>query len=135
MATSVLSARVLEGTWEELQQHAAEFSGHRLQVKILEDMAPVGKYTHEFWAEKLAAFDARSRDAKPMTDEEWTELRSQARRRPMAVEEQTNAQLEDLIVEALDSPVHVVTDQDWARMRQDLHDRIAQKRRTDEHAA
>jgi hypothetical protein len=29
--------KILEGTWEEIASHAAEFNGHRLRVTILPD--------------------------------------------------------------------------------------------------
>ena len=32
-----MATTVLEGTWEEIQQHADKFNGHRLRVTILED--------------------------------------------------------------------------------------------------
>ncbi len=34
--------QILEGTWEEITQHAAELSGHRVRVTVLDDKG-VGK--------------------------------------------------------------------------------------------
>ena len=74
MATALADAQILEGTWEEIQAYAADLSGHRLQIRILDDLAPSSKHTPEFWAEKMSAFDTRVKNAKPMTDAEWAEI-------------------------------------------------------------
>ena len=51
-----MTTTVLEGTWEEIQQHADKFNGHRLRVTILtqEDSKPEPNWKMKEAMERVA---------------------------------------------------------------------------------
>lgn len=63
-----MALQVLEGTWEEVQRHAAELSGRRVRVEVLNG-ATTSKEgrTYSTPEERLAAFQAWTASHKDIT--------------------------------------------------------------------
>ena len=64
-----MAPQILEGTWEEITQHAPEFLGRRIRVTILPDEP---RQPNQAMLEAMQKIAARNKD-KPLTSGEDTQ--------------------------------------------------------------
>jgi hypothetical protein len=63
--TTVMAQQVLEGTWEEIQNHAADLTGRRVRVEVLNgDAEPVSpaRSTTDEWLDAFRSWVASHSD-------------------------------------------------------------------------
>lgn len=70
--------QVLEGTWEEITQHADELSGKRVRLTVLEE-PPAAVRPNEAMLAALHAIEERSKDMPFTSSEDTQRLLREAR--------------------------------------------------------
>jgi hypothetical protein len=77
----------IEGTWDEIQTHAAALEGHRLRVIIDPEDEDYGAPAHLIVRDeahlKELLLEGLSSPASPMTKTDWSDIRQEVSRRAM----------------------------------------------------